>query len=96
MKIIDKVSVRELQHKLTNYLEIAKIKPLLVTKHGRDEVVMLNPKQYKLVKNKAKKNNLVNIMSSPFIGMYKERKAWKNKSSVKIAQELREKAWYGK
>lgn len=96
MKIFDKVSVRELQHKLNSYLEIAKIKPLLITKYGRDEVVMLNPKQYKVVKNKVKKKNPVNIMSSTFIGMHKNRKDWENKSSVKIAQELREKAWYGK
>jgi hypothetical protein len=48
------------------------------------------------MKKKVKKKTMMNIMSSPFIGMNKNKKGWKGKSSVKIAQELREKAWYGK
>lgn len=96
MTELTKVSVRELQHKLAEYLEIAKVKPLLVTKHGKDSVILANPKNYKIVKTNEKKNNLENIMSHPFIGMHKNRKDWKNKSTAKIAEELRYKAWYGK
>jgi len=95
MSDVEKVSVRELQHKLSNYLELAKVKPLLVTKHGKDEVILVNPKQYKIVKTKTKKKTVKDIMVSPFIGMYKNKREWKGKSSVEIANELRKKAWYG-
>ena len=96
MKIIEKVSIRELQHNFSNYLEIAKIKPLLVTKHGRDEIVLVNPNQYKIVKNKTIKKTSEDIMASPFIGVHKNKKEWKGKTSVEIANELRRQAWYGK
>ena len=95
MSDVEKVSVRELQHKLSNYLELAKVKPLLVTKHGKDEVILVNPKQYKIVKTKTKKKTVKDILASPFIGMYKNKREWKGKSSVEIANELRKKAWYG-
>ena len=74
MSDVEKVSVRELQHKLSNYLELAKVKPLLVTKHGKDEVILVNPKQYKIVKTKTKKKTVKDIMVSPFIGMYKNKR----------------------
>ena len=96
MKNIEKISVRDLQHKLSSYLEVAKIKPLLVTKHGKDEVVLVNPKQYKIVKTKTKKKTTKDIMASPFIGMYKNKREWKGKPSVEIAEELRKKVGYGK
>jgi len=91
-----KVSVRELQHKLSDYLELAKVKPLLVTKNGKDTAIIANPDKYKIVKTRPKKRSLDNIMSHPFIGLHKNRKDWKNKSAAKIAEELRNKAWYGK
>ena len=95
MKVIEKVSVRELQHKLSNYLDLAKIKPLLVTKYGGGEIVLINPKRYKIVKSKINKKTIKDLLLSPFIGMHKHRQDWKNKSSVEIANELRKKAWYG-
>ncbi|MBI4130829.1 type II toxin-antitoxin system Phd/YefM family antitoxin [Candidatus Roizmanbacteria bacterium] len=86
------VNVRELQHNLTKYLELSKAHPVLVTKYGRNEVLLINPEEYEVIEKLKKKKD---IMSSQFIGMYKNRKDWKNKSSQKIARNLREKAWYG-
>ncbi|SRR3989304_6968824 len=95
MKVIEKVSIRNLQHKLSDYIELAKVKPLLVTKHGSDVVILVNPNQYKIVKSKVKKKTSKDIMVSPFIEMFKNKKEWKGKSPIKIAEELRKKAWYG-
>lgn len=92
---IRKVSTRELQHNLSNYLEIAKNKPILITKYGKEEAILVNPKQYKIAKLKSKKKKIQDIMSSPFIGIHRNKKDWQNKSSVQIASELRTKAWYG-
>lgn len=90
-----KVSVRELQHKLSDYLEIVKNVPILVTKYGRDEAILINPKHYKITKLAPENKKKQDIMSSPFIGMHEHNKDWQNKSSIQIAAELRTKAWYG-
>jgi len=90
-----KVSTREFQHNLSDYLEIAKNMPVLITRYGKEEAVLINPKHYKIAKLKSKKTNLQNIMSSPFIGLHKNKKDWQKKSSVQIANELKIKAWYG-
>ena len=91
-----KVSTRELQHNLSNYLEIARHKPIIITKYGREKAIMVNPDEFKIIKLKSKKKKAKNIMSSPFIGFYKNRKDWQNKSSVEIGNEIRVKAWYGR
>lgn len=92
MTSIKQVSVRELQHNLADYLELAQEIPLSITKYGKDKVLIINPDDYDL---EPKKNNLkkVDLLDSPFIGM--KSKEYKNKSSIKIAEELRNKAWQG-
>lgn len=92
---IRKVSIRELQHNLSDYLEIAKNKPILVTRYGKEEAVLVNPKHYKIAKIKPENKNMQDIMSSPFIGFHRNKKNWKNKSSVQLTNKLRTKAWYG-
>lgn len=46
----------------------------------------------------ANKSITADINTSPFIGLHKAKNGqeWKNKSSAKIASELRGKSWYGK
>lgn len=90
-----KVSVRELQHNLSSFLELVKSKPLTVTRYGKEEVVLVNPRQYKITRKKTKKGLKKDIMSSAFIGMNREKKSWKGKTSSQIAGELRKRAWYG-
>jgi hypothetical protein len=90
------VSVRELQHNLASYLNLAKIAPLSITKYGKNEVIIVNPKDYVITKKKAIKQVKKDLMNSPFIGMHKNRKDWKGKTSVEIASKLRSDAWYGK
>ena len=96
MNDLIKVTVRELQHKLSDYLEIAKVKPILVTKNGKNAAIVVNPNNFKIVEMKEKKKSLDDIMSLPFIGMHKNKKEWKGKSTNQITAELRRKAWYGK
>jgi hypothetical protein len=96
MNVLRKVSVRELQHNLASYLELAKISPISITKHGKDEVVMINPKKFKITKAVSDKKPKKDIRSLGFFGMYKNRKGWKGKSAVEIAEDLRYRATYGK
>jgi len=96
MNVLRKVSVRELQHNLASYLELAKVAPISITKHGKDEVIMINPEKYKVTKKVSAKKGKVDIMSLPFVGMHKNRKDWKGKSTVEIAEDLRHRATYGK
>ena len=56
---------------------------------------MINPKQYKIAKIKSKRKKSQNIMLSPFIGVNKNKKEWKIKSAIDIANDLRKNAWYG-
>jgi len=93
---IKKVPVRELQHHLSDYLEIAKVQPLLITRYGREEIILINSDQYNISKIKVKKKNVGNLMTSQFIGMHSNKKQWRSKTSVEIANELRREAWYGR
>lgn len=92
---IRRVSTRDLAHNLADFLEIAKTMPLFITKHGREEVVMINPNQYKFEKKRSEKKRSSNIMFSPFIGFNKNNKEWENKTSIQIANNLRKSAWNG-
>ena len=96
MNILRKISVRELQHNLAIYFELAKISPISITKHGKDEIIMINPKNFHLTKKAAPKKQKKDIMSLGFFGMYKNRQDWKGKSGVEIAEDLRYRATYGK
>ena len=96
MNVLRKISVRQLQHNLSDYLELAKIGPLTITKYGKEEVVMVNPKKFKITKMVSDKKPKEDIMASTFIGMYKNKKEWRGKSSIDIAENLKNRAWYGK
>lgn len=96
MQNLRNVSVRELQHNLSDYLKLAKTTPLLITKYGRKEIVLINPETYRITKKKAMKKPSRDIMDSLFIGLNKNKKAWRGKTSGQIAQKLRKKAWYGR
>jgi hypothetical protein len=97
MKNTKQINVRDFQHNLSMYMGMAELAPLSITKNGIEKAVLVNPKKYS-IKKKSKKPTAgpESIMGSAFIGMYKNRKDWKNKSNAKISKELREKAWYGK
>ena len=86
-----KVSSREFQHNISKYITLSKVTPILLTKHGESEAMIVNPKHYTKQNNTNTKNN---IMNSDFIGMHSVE--YKNKPSTQISKNLREKAWYGK
>ena len=88
-----KVSSREFQHNFSKYISLSKTNPIVVTWHGRNEVMLIDPIKFD-VSIKLKKTK--DIMNSKFIGMYKNDKNLKGKTTAKIADNLRKVAWYGK
>lgn len=88
-----RVTVRNLQHNLATYLEMAKIAPIVVTRRGKDEVLIVNPVEYSCVKNANKPRR---VRDTKFIGMYKDRKDWEGLSNSEVAGNLRSDSWYGK
>jgi len=91
---IQKVPVRDFQHNLSSYLQLARSKPLIVTKYGKDEVIVMNPKQ---AVNQGSNTQSIDMQAiEDFIGMHKNRKDWQGKTTQEIADELRHNAWYGK
>lgn len=90
------VSVRDLQHNLSDYLKLVKDIPLEITKYGEKAAILVNPETYTITAKKQTGGQTAkDIMQSPFIGMHKDKKAWQGKTSVEITDELRTKAWYG-
>ncbi len=87
-----KVNIRELQHNLANYLELAKTTPLIITKHGKEEVMIFNPVKYDV---KEKVSPTAKLKDSNFIGMYKDRKEWQGIPDHTIATKLRSDSWDG-
>ena len=91
------VSVRDIQHNLSSYLDLAKNTPVIITKYGKETAVLVNPEKYEIKRKETYKAIRVkDIMNDEFIGIHKDRGDWKVKSSAEIANDLREKAWYGK
>lgn len=90
---IKKVTVRNLQHNLAMYLELAKTTPLVVTKHRKDTILMVNPVSYYYAKKTSK---IYKAKGSKFIGMHKDRKDWQGLSNNEVVDRLRSDAWYGK
>ena len=90
---IKKVTVRDLQHNLATYLEMAKAGPIVVTKHGKEAVLMINPVKYHYTE---KANKPYNVKGTKFIGMYKDRKDWEGLSNSEVANNLRNDSWYSK
>ena len=90
------VSIQELQHNLSVYLELAKSKPLAVTQLGKEEIWLVNPVRFRITKRKNRANvKRGNPRQSAFIGYYKNRPDWQGKSHAEIAHDLRKTAWYG-
>ena len=89
------ISVRDLQHNLSMYLEMAKLYPISITKNGKNKAILIDPYFYEYKKKRRQTKSKNNLMEAEFIGMYENRKGWKNKSAFEISEELR-KAWYGK
>ena len=89
-------NVRDFQHNMAKYLQLAQTKPLGITKHGQNLAVVVNPKEYEVVKKTKGKQRNKQLMTSEFVGMYKNRKDWQGKTSLQIADKLRTDAWYGK
>ncbi|PIR43934.1 hypothetical protein COV24_00010 [candidate division WWE3 bacterium CG10_big_fil_rev_8_21_14_0_10_32_10] len=92
ISIMKTVNIRKIQHNFSRYVDIAKLEPLIITRYGKKEVIMLSAENYSAVKKIPKTKN---IMESKFIGMYKNKKSWAKKSTKEIANSLRKKAWYG-
>lgn len=96
MRKLKKVSVRDLQHNLAAYLDMASQSPIEVTKNGTPKAVILDLENFTYKKRSLKtKPKTKNILNSKFIGMHKERPDWKEKSNSEATEELRKKAWYG-
>ena len=90
---IKKITVRNLQHNLATYLEMAKATPIIVTKHRKDAILMVNPIKYDYLEQKTRGYR---VKDTDFIGMYKDRKDWKRLSNSEVANKLRDDSWYGK
>ena len=88
-----KIGVRDFQHNLSRHINSVKHRPLVVTKHGEDVLLVSDPATSHLKREPKKKKLLTEDLK--FFGMYKNRKDWKGKSSAQIARELRRVAWYG-
>lgn len=88
-----KIGSREFQHNFSKYISLSKTNPIVVTWHGRDEIMLIDPIKFD-VNIKPKKNK--DIMNSKFIGMFKNNKDLKSKTTTEIATNLRKVAWYGK
>lgn len=89
-----KVGIRDFQHNFADHYIQAKRRPIIVTKYGRDQLIVADVDTFELRKIGKPTSKLTSDME--FFGMYKNRKAWKNKSSARIAMDLRKAAWYGK
>lgn len=90
-------SVRDVQHNLSSYLDLAKNTPVIITKYGKETAVLVNPEKYEIKKKGTYKSmSAEDIMNDGFIGMYKNKKDWKGKSTAEIVKDLRKRAWYGK
>ncbi|MBD3366383.1 hypothetical protein GF360_03550 [candidate division WWE3 bacterium] len=90
-------SVREVQHNLAKYLDIAQNSPITITKYGKEAALLVNPQKYEIRQKRGKRNiNIEAIMNSEFIGMYENREDWQDKTTPEIAEKLRRDAWYGK
>lgn len=78
------------------YLDLVKLKPLVITRNGVEEAVFIDPASYEY-KKKSKKSvrKSQDMMDSAFIGMHKNRKGWKTKTNAAIAGKLRGNAWSG-
>ncbi len=88
-----KIGVRDFQHNLSRHINSVKHRPLVVTKHGEDVLLVSDPDTSELKKKQPSKIKLT--LDMPFFGMYKNRKGWKNKPTAQIARDLRKAAWYG-
>jgi len=89
----EKIGVRDFQHNFSKHYITAKHRPIVVTKYGKEQLVVADSETYRLVKKGKPKNKLTADME--FFGMYKNRKGWKGKSAARIARDLRKAAWYG-
>ena len=88
-----KVSSREFQHNFSKYISLSRISPIILTLYGKDEVMLIDPMKFQI---NIKVNKNKDIMNSKFIGMYKNDKKLKDKTSTQIADNLRKDPWYGK
>ena len=93
MNELRKISVRELQHNLSDYLELAKATPLSVTKYGERQILLVNPEKYNLVEKEKLTEQKKSLLDMAFIGMHKNK--FRSKSSAELAKDLRAKAWQG-
>ena len=94
LNIKKETNMRDFQHKLSFYIELAKTFPITVTKHGKAVATLVNLDTHTFKKKSTQKTE--DLTKSEFVGMHKNKKGWKNKSTAKIASELRNSAWYGR
>lgn len=91
---IRQVSARSFQHNISSFLNYAVEKPVLLTRRGSKNLILLNPETYLINKKRhTKKNKWQKMLKTGFIGMYENRSDREGKSSVEIAKKLREEAW---
>ena len=88
-----RIGVREFQHNFSKYITAVKHRPVVVTKFGRDQLIVAASDVYELKKKPDSQKKLTSDLE--FFGMYKNRRGWKDKPAARIARDLRRAAWYG-
>lgn len=86
-----KVGIRDFQHNFASHYAVAKKRPLVITKYGKDQLVVADPDIYELKERKKPNNTITRDLE--FFGMHKNRKDWKGKSTAQILAKLRRAAW---
>ncbi len=86
-----RIGVRDFQHNFSKYVTVAKHRPVVVTKFGKDQLIVAATDAYELKRKPSPQKKLTSDLE--FFGMYKNRKDWKGKSSTQILRELRREAW---
>lgn len=92
----NQTSVRDFQHNLSKYIDLAQVRPVSVTKYGKRVVLLVNPQKYQVVEKPKIKSSSTQLMQSAFVGMHKNKKEWAGKTNLQIVDQMRKAAWYGK
>ena len=49
------INMRQFQHSLADYIDLAQSNPLTITKYGKIKAMLINPNQFKLIRKKIDK-----------------------------------------
>jgi prevent-host-death family protein len=87
------VSIRDVSHNLAHYVEYAKTQPVVINKYKEPQAVLVSPEYLEsLQKQATKPKKKMRLEDLPFFTEFVKPEDWKGKTSLQIAQELRERA----